>query len=92
MKKNIFNIVELRKTVRKHILEQIENKEETKQRCLTSNVIPLDNIVGPSKIFTNYNSNTLKRNGGIHGMVDTLDLLKTLRLHPHISDSGEHLA
>ena len=30
MKKNIFNIVELRKTVRKHILEQIENKEETK--------------------------------------------------------------
>ena len=27
MKKNIFNIVELRKTVRKHILEQIENKD-----------------------------------------------------------------
>ena len=25
-------------------------------------------------------------------MVDTLDILKTLRLHPHITDGGEHLS
>jgi hypothetical protein len=34
----------------------------------------------------------LKRNGGISGMVDSLDILKTLRLHPHINDGGEHLS
>jgi hypothetical protein len=33
-----------------------------------------------------------KRDGGINGMVDALDILRTLRLHPHINDGGEHLS
>jgi hypothetical protein len=29
---------------------------------------------------------------GVNGLVDKLELLKTLRLHPKVSDGGEHLA
>jgi len=34
---------------------------------------------------------TIRKNG-IHSLVDKLELLKTLRLHPKVSDGGEHLA
>jgi hypothetical protein len=84
----------LRMTIRQHILEQteIESKEQ-KPRCVAGNIIPLDDIVGPSKSFQNYSNKIYKREGGINGMVDTLDILRTLRLHPDtISDGGEHLA
>jgi len=34
---------------------------------------------------------TIRKNC-IHSLVDKLELLKTLRLHPKVSDGGEHLA
>ena len=93
MKKIVINEIELRKSIRKHLIEQDSNKEqEQKPRCVTGNVIPLDMMIGPSDKFNSYTSSVLKRDGGINGMVDTLDVLRTLRLHNGIDDNGEHLA
>jgi len=69
-----------------------EEKEEKKPRCLTDNTMPLDEIVGTSDDYNDYASNVKKRRGGIKGMIDTLDILRTLRLHPNINDGGEHLS
>jgi hypothetical protein len=92
MAKYVINEKKLRQTIREYILEQTNTKpEETKQRCVAGNIIPLDDIVGPSKEFQNYTSSITKRDGGINGMVDALDILKTIRLHPDIKDGGEHL-
>ena len=95
MKKIRIDEDKLRKIIRQHILQeqQIEPKKdgEQKQRCVPENVIPLDHIVGPSKNFKNYTNTLYKRDGGINGMVDTLDMLKTLRLHD-VNDGGEHLS
>jgi len=94
MRKNIINESKIRKIIRQHILEQvnIEKEPEKKQRCVSGNVIPLDEIVGPSDSFNSYAKNLSKRDGGINGMTDTLDMLRTLRLHPDINDGGEHLS
>lgn len=93
MKKIIINERELRQSIRKHLIEQDSEKEQDqKPRCVSGNIIPLDMIVGPSDNFSNYTSSVLKRDGGINGMVDTLDVLKTLRLHNGIEDRGDHLA
>ena len=100
MARFIISEKDLKRTIRKYIKEQMVSKPgeektmggETKQRCVSGNVIPLDMIVGPSKEFQNYTSSLTKREGGIYGMVDTLDMLRTLRLHPDIKDGGEHLS
>lgn len=92
MSKKFINESLLKKIVRRNLLEQSESQTENKPRCVAGNIIPLDDIVGPSKNFKNYTSNLYKREGGIHGMVDTIDMLRTLRLHPDIKDGGEHLA
>jgi hypothetical protein len=93
MKKIVINEKELKQSIRKHLIEQDSEKEqEQKPRCVAGNIIPLDMMVGPSDNFSNYTSSVLKRDGGINGMVDTLDVLRTLRLHNGIEDAGEHLA
>ena len=92
MKKLVISEKELRQSIRKHLIEQDSKKEEQKPRCVAGNVISLDMMVGPSDKFSNYTSSVLKRDGGINGMVDTLDVLRTLRLHPSIEDNGEHLS
>jgi hypothetical protein len=93
MNKILINEKELKQSIRKHLIEQDSKKEEDqKPRCVAGNVIPLDMMVGPSDKFDKYTSTVLKRDGGINGMVDTLDVLRTLRLHPGIEDSGEHLS
>ena len=97
MKKVVINEKALRESIRKHLLEQDSlstsgSDKDQKPRCVAGNVIPLDMMVGPSKNFSNYAPNILKRDGGINGMIDTLDVLKTLRLHNSITDNGEHLA
>jgi hypothetical protein len=93
MKKIVISEKELRQSIRKHLIEQDSEKEqEQTPRCVAGNIIPLDNIIGPSDNFSNYTSSVLKRDGGINGMIDTLDVLRTLRLHNGIEDKGEHLA
>lgn len=94
MKKYIIDENKLRKAIRQHILESDSTQEPTegKQRCLTTNTVSLDEIVGLNDGFKNYTSKLYKRSGGIRGMVDALDILRTIRLHPDVTDSGEHLA
>jgi len=93
MKNISINERELKQSIRKHLIEQDSEKEqEQKPRCVAGNVIPLDMMIGPSDNFSNYTSSVLKRDGGINGMVDTLDVLRTLRLHNGIEDKGDHLA
>lgn len=94
MKKYIIDENKLRKAIRQHILESESNQEPTegKQRCLTTNTVSLDEIVGLNDGFKNYTSKLYKRSGGIRGMVDALDILRTIRLHPDVTDAGEHLS
>lgn len=94
MGKIIIDEKKLRMKIRQHILEQTEIEPKIqKPRCVAGNIIPLNDIVGPSKNFQNYSNKILKRDGGISGLVDTLDMLRTLRLHPDsINDGGEHLS
>ena len=94
MKKYIIDENKLRKAIRQHILEQESKQEPTEQqqRCLTTNTVSLDEIVGLNDGFKNYTSKLYKRSGGIRGMVDALDILRTIRLHPDVTDAGEHLS
>lgn len=94
MNKKVINEQKIRRLIRKHILEQvnIEKDSDKKQRCVAGNVISLDDIVGPSDSFKPYAKHLTRRDGGIHGITDTLDMLRTLRLHPDIDDGGSHLA
>jgi hypothetical protein len=87
--RDIQNIV--KKVIREEENQETE-KNETKQRCLTTNTMSLDEIVGDSDSFRPYSSSINKRNGGVTGIIDTLDLLKTIRLNKHITDGGEHLS
>jgi hypothetical protein len=86
----------IRQSIRQHLLEQSqpEAKEDTeqKQRCVPENVIDLDTMIGPSDNFSKYTQSTQTRDGGINGIVDTLDMLRTLRLHKGIEDGGAHLS
>ena len=77
----------IKKVLKQFITEEISSeKKESKQRCLTTNTIPLDEIIGGNSDYKGYVKNLNKRNGGISGMIDTLDILKTLRLHPDVTD------
>ena len=94
MKKYIINENKLRTAIRQYLLEEDSTQEpkEAQQRCLTTNTVSLDEIVGLNDGFKNYTSKLYKRSGGIRGMVDALDILRTIRLHPDVTDSGEHLS
>jgi hypothetical protein len=87
---------DIRRIVRKIIAEQevakVVKQDQPKARCTNQNIVPLDKIVGTPDDFNNYTSNVSRRIGGISGIVDALDILRTLRLHPHIKDKGEHIA
>ena len=76
----------------KRVISETEENEEPKQRCLTTNTMSLDEINGDSDSFRPYSDALNKRNGGVTGIVDTLDLLKTIRLNKNINDGGEHLS
>jgi len=73
-----------------YMIEQSEKKED-RNFCHGGNVKTLDEIVGDDEMEDYIEGVTIRKNG-IHGLVDRLELLKTLRLHPKISDGGEHLA
>ena len=90
---------DLRMTIRKKLMEDSVNNPKSstnngapKAKCMTNNTVKLEEIIGDSEHFNDYTSSVKKRTGGIKGMVDNLELLKTLRLNPNIKDNGEHLA
>lgn len=95
---------DIRKIVRKIILEQevakvvpqqkqgMVKNDVPKARCTTQNIVDLNTIVGTPQDFKNYATNVNRRIGGISGIIDALDILRTLRLHPNIQDNGEHIS
>ena len=73
-----------------YLVEQSEKKDDRKF-CHGGNVRSLEEIVGDDE-SEDYIDGVQLRKNGVNGLVDRLELLKTLRLHPKISDGGEHLA
>ena len=73
-----------------YLVEQSEKKDDRKF-CHGGNVRSLEEIVGDDEAEDYIDGVQLRKNG-VNGLVDRLELLKTLRLHPKISDGGEHLA
>jgi hypothetical protein len=95
MKRYIIDENKLRNTIRKKILEQSsmgDKEEEQKPRCLTNNIIQLDDIVGKVDELDNYAPGINKRLSGINSMVDTLGILNNIRLFKDVNDGGAHLS
>ena len=63
MKKYIINENKLRTAIRQHLLEQESTQEpkEEQKRCLTTNTVNLDEIVGLNDGFKNYTSKLYKK-------------------------------
>lgn len=68
-----------------------EEQNEGKKFCHGGNTKSLEEIAGDDEL-EDYIEGVKLRKNGINGMIDRLELLKTLRLHPNITDGGEHLA
>jgi hypothetical protein len=74
-----------------YLIEQSETKEGDRKFCHGGNVKSLEEIVGDGDA-EDYIDGVQIRPNGVNGLVDKLELLKTLRLHPKVSDGCEHLA
>jgi len=73
-----------------YMIEQSEEKDDRKF-CHGGNVKTLEDIVGSDEL-EDYIEGVQLRKNGVGGLTDRLELLKTLRIHPNISDGGEHIA
>lgn len=82
------DITEIKKM---YLIEQSEEKKDDRKFCHGGNVKSLEEIVGEDEA-EDYIEGVKLRKNGINGLTDKLELLKTLRLHPNISDGGENLA
>ena len=74
-----------------YLNEQSETKKDDRKFCHGGNVKSLEEIVGGDET-EDYIEGVQIRPNGVNGLVDKIELLKTLRLHPKVSDGGEHLA
>jgi Mor family transcriptional regulator len=74
-----------------YLIEQSEPKKDDRKFCHGGNVKSLEEIVGEDEADDYIDGVQLRKNG-INALVDRMELLKTLRLHPKIDDGGEHLA
>lgn len=79
------------KYIKNRLFESEETGEE-KQRCLSNNVVSLEEIMGDADDYEDYTPTIKKRRAGIHGLVDDLEIMKHLHLHSGIKDGGAHLA
>jgi hypothetical protein len=77
-------------SIRKMYLMEDEHGEDRKF-CHGGNVKTLEEIVGDDEI-EDYIEGVQLRKNGVSGLTDRLELLKTLRMLPKITDGGEHLA
>lgn len=73
-----------------YFFEQKEQSEE-KRFCHKGNTKSLEEIVGEDEGEDYVEGVKLRRNG-VNGLVDMIELMKTARLHPQISDGCENLA
>ena len=74
-----------------YLIQESETSEDDRKFCHGGNVKSLEEIVGDDTA-EDYIEGVQIRPNGVNGLVDKLELLKTLRLHPKVSDGGEHLA
>lgn len=77
--------------IRKMYLIEDSEKKEDKKFCHSGNVKSLEEIVGDDE-SDDYIRGVKIRKKGINGLADRIELLKTLRIHPDITDGGENLA
>jgi hypothetical protein len=81
-----------RNTIKKlYLTEQPQKPQDDRKFCHGGNTKTLDEIMGDDE-SEDYIDGVQIRKNGVKGLVDKLELLKTIRLHPKISDGGEHLA
>jgi hypothetical protein len=73
-----------------YMIEQSEEKGDRKF-CHGGNVKTLEDIVGSDEL-EDYIEGVQLRKSGVGGLTDRIELLKTLRIHPNVSDGGEHIA
>lgn len=86
-----FQLTESEKETIKKLYNLSESDKDDKKFCHGGNTKSLEEIVGNDDV-EDYIEGVKLRKSGINGMVDRLELLKTLRLHPNITDGGVHLA
>lgn len=86
-----FTLTEEEKNLIKKMYLIEEPQKEERKFCNSGNVKTLDEIMGEDESEDYIDGVTLRKKG-VNGLADRLELLKTLRLHPKISDGGEHLA
>jgi hypothetical protein len=72
-------------------LSEQDSKKDDRKFCHGGNVKNLDEIIGDDDL-EDYIEGVQIRKNGVNGLADKLELLKTMRLHPNITDGGEHLA
>lgn len=73
------------------INEQQEQAREEKMFCNKGNTKSIHDILGSDE-FEDYIEGIKLRKNGVHGLVDKLEVLKTMRLFPQITDGGVDLA
>ncbi len=81
---------EERKSIRSHYFFENENSEE-KMFCHKGNTKTLEEIIGDDD-GEDYVQGVKIRKNGVNGLVDMMELLKTVRSIKHITDNGEDLA
>jgi hypothetical protein len=78
-------------SIKKLYMTEESGEKEDRKFCHGGNVRSLDEIMGDDEADDYIDGVTIRKNG-VNGLIDRLELLKTLRLHPKVSDGGEHLA
>ena len=78
-------------SIKKLYMTEESSEKEDRKFCHGGNVRSLDEIMGDDEADDYIDGVTIRKNG-VNGLIDRLELLKTLRLHPKVSDGGEHLA
>jgi len=86
-----FEITESEKESIKKLYLTEQPKKDDRKFCHSGNVKSLEEIMGDDDNEDYIDGVNLRKNG-VNGIIDRLELLKTSRLHPKISDGGEHLA
>ena len=90
MNKRFILTEEEKKEIRKkYFFEQTES--EDRKFCHKGNTKQLEEIMGEEDP-EDYIEGIKLRKSGVNGLTDHLELLKTLRMHPQITDNGVHLA
>lgn len=89
MKNYVIKESQIRKVVNQIINEE---EQEAAQRCTPNNTLTLSQLVGDSSNFKNYTKSINRRTSGVKGLIDSLEILKSMRLMKNeITDGGEHL-